>query len=91
MNTYPLRFFGPGLIVDQGGQAIPTRSRKQLALLVYLATEHQIAHSRDTLMALFWPEETTPGAQNNLRVTLSRLRELATKLTAEDAPRADLL
>jgi len=91
MNAYPLRFFGPGLIVDPGGQAIPMRSRKQLALLVYLATEHQNAHSRDTLMALFWPEETTPSAQNNLRVTLSRLRELAAKLAADGVPHADLL
>lgn len=56
------------------------RSRKQLALLAYLTTEHALAHSRETLLALFWPEETTASAQNNLRVTLSRLREVASKL-----------
>ena len=43
--------FWPRLIVDQSGQTMPMRSRKQLALLVYLATEHQIVHSRETLMA----------------------------------------
>jgi DNA-binding SARP family transcriptional activator/predicted ATPase len=91
MSTTQFRFFGPGLIVDASGQPVAMRSRKQLALLVYLATEHANAHSRETLMALFWPEETTAGAQNNLRVTLSRLRTLAGKLVVDDAPPAELL
>ncbi|MCX6047964.1 MAG: winged helix-turn-helix domain-containing protein, partial [Chloroflexi bacterium] len=79
MSRPQLCFLGSGLILDQQGQSIPMRSRKQLALLLYLATEHQVAHSRETLMVLFWPEEKTADAQNNLRVTLSRLRELAGK------------
>jgi len=91
MNTYPFRFFGPGLIVDQDGQAVPMRSRKQLGLLVYLSTEHQTVHSRATLLALFWPNEATPTALNNLRVTLSRLRQLANTLAPVDAARAVLL
>lgn len=97
MSKPQLRFFGPGVIQAADGQPIPMRSRKQLALLVYLATEYQVVHSRGTLMALFWPEETTAGAQNNLRVTLSRLRELGSKLTTPPTtattvtPAADLL
>src|SRR5690349_21239475 len=91
MISTQLHFFGPGLIEDQHGQLIPMRSRKQLALLAYLATEHQSAHSRETLLALFWPEETTASAQNNLRVTLSRLRELGSKLVTAGAPPVDLL
>lgn len=67
------------------------RSRKQLALLAYLATEHQNSHSRETLMALFWPEEAAPSAQNNLRVILSRLRELAGKLVAAGTTPDELL
>ncbi|MCX6049558.1 MAG: BTAD domain-containing putative transcriptional regulator, partial [Chloroflexi bacterium] len=67
------------------------RSRKQLALLLYLAAEHQVAHSRETLMVLFWPEEKTADAQNNLRVTLSRLRELAGKLVTRNVPPDELL
>lgn len=55
-----LRFFGPGLIADQHGQPIPMRSRKQLALLAYLATEQQSAHSRETLLALF-PRHELPS------------------------------
>jgi DNA-binding SARP family transcriptional activator len=91
MNSYPLRFFGPGLIADANGQPVAMSARKQLALLVYLVTEHPIAHSRESLLTLFWPEETTAGAQNNLRVTLSRLRELAGKVVATGAALPDLL
>ena len=82
MSSYSLRFFGSGVITDQNGQPIPMRSRKQLGLLAYLSAEHQLAHSRETLMALFWPDESSAAAQNNLRVTLSRLRELAGRLAA---------
>ncbi|MFN8443578.1 MAG: BTAD domain-containing putative transcriptional regulator [Caldilineaceae bacterium] len=89
MHSYPLRFFGPGLVLGAAGQPLPLRSRKQLALLAYLATEHTIAHSRETLMALFWPNESTESARNNLRVTLSRLREVTTKLGP--TPKAELL
>ena len=91
MKTYPLRFFGPGIIVDRDGQAVAMRSRKQLGLLAYLASEHQIAHSRETLLALFWPNETTSTALNNLRVTLSRLRQLANNLTLDGVTQSDLL
>ena len=91
MSTIQLHFFGPGLTLDQTGQAIPMRSRKQLALLVYLATEHQIAHSRESLQALFWPAESTAVAQNNLRVTLSRLREWAGKVAGTASPASEVL
>ncbi len=91
MYTYPLHFFGPGIVIDQAGQALPMRSRKQLALLAYMATEHQFAHSRATLMSLLWPDEDIPTTHNNLRVTLSRLRELGDKLAMDASQRAELL
>lgn len=91
MNTYPFHFFGPGLIIDVHGRRIAPRSRKQLALLAYLATEYSVAHSRETLLSLFWPDKATPTAMNNLRVTLSRLRALANKLALIDATQPALL
>lgn len=91
MSKPQLRFFGAGRIAAANGASVPMRSRKQLALLGYLATEHQVAHSRETLLALFWPEEPMAAAQNNLRVTLSRLRELGNKLTTAATPDAELL
>ncbi len=88
--TPPLRLLGSGQIVSLRNDAITLRSRKQLALLAYLAVEHATAHNRDALMALLWPDESTARAQNNLRVTLSRLRELPAQLVA-NAAQADLL
>ena len=59
MSELQLRFLGPGRIEDAHGQPLAVRSRKQLALLAYLAIEHQTAHSRDALMALLWHDEAT--------------------------------
>lgn len=49
------------------------RRRKPLGLLAYLALEAGGAHSRERLTGLFWPHLSTKAAQNNLRVTLTRL------------------
>jgi predicted ATPase/two-component SAPR family response regulator len=85
MSTrHSISLFGPGQVVDLQGAALAMRSRKQLAMLAYLASEYSIAHTREALMALFWPDETTANAQNNLRVALSRLKEMASKTGAED-------
>ena len=48
---------------------------KRLALLVYLATARPRGfHSRDTLLALFWPESDGERARNSLRQALHHLR-----------------
>ncbi|MFN8489016.1 MAG: BTAD domain-containing putative transcriptional regulator [Caldilineaceae bacterium] len=44
------------------------------AFLAYLALEQAQPHRRAALSALFWPELSSAAAQNNLRVTLHRLR-----------------
>lgn len=43
-------------------------------MLIYLAIEQRHAHSRDTLLALLWPETDEAAARNNLRVALADLR-----------------
>ena len=91
MNSYPLRFLGTGALSDPNGQAVALRSRKQLALLVYLVSEHHTRHSRDTLMALLWPNEARPSAQNNLRFTLSHLRTLGETIVGPGRADCDLL
>lgn len=91
MSAYSLQFFGPGAVVDQRGRAVAMRSRKQLALLAYVATEHNVSHSRDALMALLWPDEKEASAHNNLRVTLSRLRDLSKSIAADGDWLPDLL
>jgi DNA-binding SARP family transcriptional activator len=59
--------------ITAGGQALSFRTRKVLALLIYLVVEGGM-HSRESLMALFWPESPAEHATVTLRGTLSRLR-----------------
>jgi DNA-binding SARP family transcriptional activator/Tol biopolymer transport system component len=50
-------------------------SNKVRALLAYLATETDRAHSREKLAALLWPDMPDREARNNLRYALSNLRK----------------
>jgi DNA-binding SARP family transcriptional activator len=59
--------------ITVGGQPVSFRTRKVLALLVYLVVEGGM-YSRESLMTLLWPENPTQKASATLRVTLSRLR-----------------
>jgi WD40 repeat protein/DNA-binding SARP family transcriptional activator len=69
-----LRLFGAPHVARRNGTAITFRSRKHLALLVYLAVEQRHSPSRDTLLALLWPEASEEAARNNLRVALADVR-----------------
>jgi len=57
-----------------GEQPLSFRTRKVLALLAYLVAERGM-HSRESLMALLWPESSQSNAAATLRTTLSRLRK----------------
>jgi len=57
-----------------GEQPLTFRTRKVLALLAYLVAERGM-HSRESLMALLWPESSQSSAAATLRTTLSRLRK----------------
>ena len=59
--------------VTYGERPLTFPTRKVLALLVYLAVEKGL-HSRESLMALLWPETEAQKAAVTLRTTLSRLR-----------------
>ena len=59
--------------IEFGGQSIPLRRTKALALLAYLAVMVQ-PQDRDALLALLWPEFDELSARNNLRRELSRLK-----------------
>jgi TolB-like protein/DNA-binding SARP family transcriptional activator/cytochrome c-type biogenesis protein CcmH/NrfG len=65
--------------VDLRRDAVEVRSvlsqPKRLALLAYLASAAPRGfHSRDTLLALFWPESDQERARNSLRQALHQLR-----------------
>jgi DNA-binding SARP family transcriptional activator len=59
--------------VQHAGRDVTFRTRKALALLVYLAVEGGI-HSREELAALFWPESDHSKGRATLRSTLAYMR-----------------
>jgi len=73
MESLTIRLLGIPEI-HLGEQPLSFRTRKVLALLAYLAVERRM-HSRESLMALLWPESPSNSAAASLRVTLSRLRQ----------------
>src|SRR5262249_39400841 len=75
MTALALTLLGPPCATREG-HALVFRSRKHLALLVYLAVEQRHSHSRDTLLGLLWPEAAEEAARNNLRVALADLRRM---------------
>ncbi len=68
-----IRLLGKPTITYEG-QSLTFRTRKVLALFIYLVVEGGV-HSRASLMALLWPESTAESAAATLRGTLSRLRK----------------
>jgi DNA-binding SARP family transcriptional activator len=77
-----LSFLGAYRASQAGAGEITFTNRKVVGLLAFLALEAGQAHSRETLMGLFWPEMSEAGARNNLRVTLARLRKQLEGVTA---------
>jgi DNA-binding SARP family transcriptional activator len=59
--------------IEQGGQTVPLRRTKALALLAYLVTTGW-PQERDALLALLWPEFDAASGRNNLRRELSLLK-----------------
>ncbi|MFL7890931.1 MAG: BTAD domain-containing putative transcriptional regulator, partial [Anaerolineales bacterium] len=73
MVPLTIRLLGsPVITVDQ--QPLSFRTRKVFALLIYLVVEKGLP-SRESLMALLWPESSPKNAAVTLRGTLSRLRQ----------------
>lgn len=72
----PWRLFclGYPAFVGPDGEPIRLRTRKHLALLVYLAVEPPCPHRRDRLAALFWPKAGIDEGRHSLATALSVLR-----------------
>ena len=83
MSKLVLKLLGPPE-VSRDGVPIRFRSRKELALLLYLATEGGM-HAREKLVELFWPRSGESRGLANLRNALSSLRKtLAEEADAEE-------
>ena len=76
--------------VCHAGQVLAFRTRKTLALLIYLAVEGG-HHSREKLTALFWPESDEGHGRTMLRRTLLFLRQALGEATdiADDGRSAE--
>ncbi|MGH7535492.1 MAG: AAA family ATPase, partial [Gemmatimonadales bacterium] len=69
-----LRCLGQPALFTAAGEPIRFRTKKHLALLVYLAVETRGAHRRDRLAELLWPRASGPEARHSLATALSTLR-----------------
>lgn len=74
MNRLRLAWLGTPEI-SYADQPLTFRTRKALALLIYLTTEAG-THSREKLTTLFWPESDAARGRGMLRTTLAYLREV---------------
>ncbi len=74
MGDLCLAFLGPPE-VRHVGQVLQFSTRKELALLIYLAVEDHV-HSRKKLSEQFWPEGDAMHGRAALRTTLLHLRHL---------------
>src|SRR5215210_8983566 len=68
-----LRCLGQPALFTAAGEPIRFRTRKHLALLVYIAVEERV-HRRDRLAELLWPRVSSNEARHSLATALSILR-----------------
>ncbi len=69
-----LRCLGQPALFAPNGEPIRFRTKKHLALLVYLAVENRRAHRRDRLAGFLWPKAELAEARHSLATALSVLR-----------------
>ncbi len=68
-----LRCLGQPSLFAANGEPIRFRTRKHLALLIYLAVEAK-SHRRERLAELLWPKVSLTEARHSLATALSTLR-----------------
>lgn len=71
---HTLRCLGRPALLGADGAPIHMKSRKQLAVLIYLATDGREAVRRDYLADLLWPGVPEQKARHSLGVALTGLR-----------------
>lgn len=84
MPLLSLRLFGPFDATYGGERRAHFRTLKVQALLIYLVTEPPIAHQREALMTLLWPELPLDSAQTNLRQIVYQLRKAVPVVDSRD-------
>ncbi len=75
MTHLAISLLGPFQVTLDGAAVTSFGSDTARALLAYLAMHPGVAHRREALAGLLWPEQPDTEALRNLRVALSRLRD----------------
>ncbi len=89
MTRFRLTVLGsPQLTRDD--QVLQFSTRKELALVIYLALERH-SHTRQHLARLLWPESEEQQARTSLRVALQRLRDALGEPSSRDESASSLL
>jgi len=86
MDRLILTLLGGFQVRREGGETVALPGRKAQALLAFLAMPPGLAHPRDKLAALLWPDLPAINARANLRQVLFGLRHA---LGAADPLRLD--
>ena len=73
-NRPYLRCLGRPALFSPTGEPVRFRTKKHLALLLYLAVEPPKTHRRDRLAELLWPSAAMAEARHSLATALSVLR-----------------
>ena len=84
---YHLRCLGEAALRNPKGELVHFRSRKHLALLVYLALNSDRAHRRERLAGLLWTDSNDSKARHSLSQALYAIRRLldgAIRIEGED-------
>ncbi len=84
---HELRCLGEATLRSPTGELIHFRSRKHLALLIYLALNTDRAHRRERLAGLLWSESEDSKARHSLSQALYAVRRLldgAVRIEGED-------
>ncbi len=74
MLPHRLRCLGAPQLAGPDGEPVRFRTRKHLALLVYLASVPPVPQRRDRLAAMLWPRVELDEARHSLATALSVLR-----------------
>ena len=74
MLPFQLTVLGPPELRGPDGDPVRFRTRKHLALLIYLAIEPLVTHRRDRLASFFWPDADLDEARHSLATALSMIR-----------------
>ena len=74
MPTLSINLLGTFQVTLRGESVASFESDKARALLAYLAVEADLAHRRERLAGMLWPDSTERAARSNLRHILSNIR-----------------